>query len=96
MLQCLTIPNVNANIQQNLLATDNDSAEVRFFASDWSEAHLILPHVLADEGGTKSCKTVDKAAGYDIILMAETVYSVSTLPTLYKLIKKVCLVEVLI
>ncbi|XP_009625430.1 uncharacterized protein LOC107783878 [Nicotiana tabacum] len=88
VLQCLTIPNVNANIQQNLLATDNDSAEVRFFASDWSEAHLILPHVLADEGGTKSCKTVDKAAGYDIILMAETVYSVSTLPTLYKLIKK--------
>ncbi|XP_075097298.1 uncharacterized protein LOC107806927 isoform X1 [Nicotiana tabacum] len=89
VLQCLTIPNVNANIQQNLLAKDgNNSAEVRFFASDWSEAHLILPHVLADEDGAKSGHTVDQATGYDIILMAETVYSVSTLPTLYKLIKK--------
>ena len=31
----------------------------------------------------------DPSVGYDIILMAETVYSVSTLPRLYKLIKKV-------
>lgn len=89
MLQCLTIPNVNANIQQNLSAVD-DSAEVRYFASDWSEAHLILPHVPADDGGTKKGQKVDQTAGYDVILMAETVYSVSTLPSLYKLIKKVC------
>lgn len=91
MLQCLTIPNVNANIQQNLSATDdNNSPEVRFFASDWNEAHLILPHVLADDDGTKNGQPVDQAAGYDIILMAETVYSISTLPSLFKLIKKVC------
>lgn len=91
MLQCLTIPNVNANIQQNLPDTcDNNSSEVRFFASDWNEAHLILPHVPADDGCTINGHTVDQAAGYDIILMAETVYSVSTLPSLYKLIKKVC------
>lgn len=87
VLQCLTIPNVNANIQQNLSAVD-DSAEVRYFASDWSEAHLILPHVPADDGGTKKGQKVDQTAGYDVILMAETVYSVSTLPSLYKLIKK--------
>lgn len=86
VLQCLTIPNVNANIQQNLSATDdNNNTEVRFFASDWNEAHLVLPHVLADDGGTKNVQTV---AGYDIILMAETVYSISTLCSLYKLIKK--------
>ncbi|XP_059286115.1 uncharacterized protein LOC132039632 [Lycium ferocissimum] len=89
VLQCLTIPNVNANIQQNLSATDdNNSPEVRFFASDWNEAHQILPHVPADDSDTKNSQTVDEAAGYDIILMAETVYSVSTLPGLYKLVKK--------
>lgn len=86
VLQCLTIPNVNANLpkKSESLATvvteRNTEAEIRFFAGDWSEVHQILPYANTDEK--------DQSAGYDIILMAETVYSISALPSLYKLIKK--------
>ncbi|GFP81728.1 histidine protein methyltransferase 1 homolog [Phtheirospermum japonicum] len=76
VLQCLTIPNVNANLEKNsqCLAPDgNNNTETRFFSGDWGEVHCVL----------------DQASGYDVILMAETVYSISALPNLYKLIKKV-------
>lgn len=82
VLQCLTIPNVNANLLQTC------EAEIRYFAGDWGEVHQLLSHSNTD----KSCSSeLDKSGGYDIILMAETVYSISALPNLYQLIKKVTL-----
>ncbi|KAL3645297.1 hypothetical protein CASFOL_010477 [Castilleja foliolosa] len=75
VLQCLTIPNVNANLEKNsqcLAPNDNINVKTRFFSGDWGEVHRVL----------------DQAAGYDVILMAETVYSISALPNLYKLLKK--------
>lgn len=79
VLQCLTIPNVNANLLQTC------EAEIRYFAGDWGEVHQLLSHSNTD----KSCSSeLDKSGGYDIILMAETVYSISALPNLYQLIKK--------
>ncbi|XP_071736370.1 uncharacterized protein [Rutidosis leptorrhynchoides] len=84
VLQCLTIPNVVANLPQKDQSPNNYS-KVRFFAGDWSEVHQILPNVQTDDKESDSSASV----GYDIILMAETVYSISTLPALYELIKKV-------
>lgn len=86
VLQCLTIPNLNANILKKSQSSETDleksnpSAEFRFFAGDWRDVHQILPcaHHNDDE----------KSVGYDIILMAETVYSLSVLPHLFELIKK--------
>ncbi|KAL8088811.1 hypothetical protein AgCh_038554 [Apium graveolens] len=78
VLQCLTIPNVNANIL-------NSEAEIRYFAGDWGEVHQLLSHSNTDEN---SSSELDGCGGYDIILMAETVYSISALPNLYQLIKK--------
>lgn len=67
-----------------------DQVETRFFAGDWNDMDHILPHVLRDECGGNCDEEPDRQPeGYDIILMAETVYSISSLPTLYKLIKKV-------
>lgn len=67
-----------------------DQVETRFFAGDWNDMDHILPHVLRDESGGNCEEEPDRQPeGYDIILMAETVYSISSLPNLYKLIKKV-------
>lgn len=79
VLQCLTIPNVNANLLQT------SEAEIRYFAGDWGEVHQLLSHSNTDENCSSE---LDKSGGYDIILMAETVYSISALPNLYQLIKK--------
>ncbi|QCE13054.1 nucleolar protein 12 [Vigna unguiculata] len=84
VLRCLTIPNLNANISGESQPSPSnpticDKAEVRFFAGDWSEIDKMLPYVSTDD----NC-----GGGYDFILMAETVYSVSSLQTLYNLIKK--------
>ncbi|KAI8557872.1 hypothetical protein RHMOL_Rhmol04G0044500 [Rhododendron molle] len=84
VLRCLTIPNVNANC----LKKSPSDAEFRFFAGDWSEVHQILPHTWTNEKEQNCCPSLDQPVGYDIILMAETVYSVSALPNLYELIKK--------
>ncbi|KAK3020644.1 hypothetical protein RJ639_046428 [Escallonia herrerae] len=94
VLKCLTIPNVNANLSMKTrsLATHvmkrNNDAEICFFAGDWNDVHQILPSVYADENNPHSSTGVNLFVGYDIILMAETVYSISSLRTLYKLIKK--------
>ncbi|CAK9149913.1 unnamed protein product [Ilex paraguariensis] len=91
VLECLTIPNVNANClkkSQNLATDVADQAELRFFAGDWSEVHQILPHIVTNGKDTNYSPGPDQSAGYDIIFMAETVYSISALPSLYKLIKK--------
>ncbi|XP_004489175.1 uncharacterized protein [Cicer arietinum] len=89
VLRCLTIPNINANIssrsQLSPSISTNDEAEVRYFAGDWGEVDKLLPHV------SKDAKHVE-GSGYDFILMAETVYSINSLQTLYNLIKK-CLIH---
>lgn len=85
VLQCLTIPNVVANIP---VKSESLSSEVRFFAGDWSEVHQILPDLQTDDRDSNGDSGSITSFGYDVILMAETVYSISTLPALYKLIKK--------
>ncbi|KAL8240213.1 hypothetical protein R6Q59_013568 [Mikania micrantha] len=82
VLERLTIPNVVANLPVKSQSRSAD-AEVRFFAGDWSKVHQILPNLQTKEHLGSSA-----SIGYDIILMAETVYSISTLPSLYELIKK--------
>ncbi|PIN08456.1 putative methyltransferase [Handroanthus impetiginosus] len=82
VLQCLTIPNVIANIEKNSQHSASHvegptNIETRFFSGDWSEVDRLL-----------SCHQPDQASGYDVILMAETVYSISALPNLFKLITK--------
>ncbi|KAI4310783.1 hypothetical protein MLD38_035733 [Melastoma candidum] len=85
VLRCLTIPNVNANLKSSKHSgsevTDKD---IRFFAGDWSNMVQLLPFVQ----DTESDQSSETSRGYDIILMAETVYSISSIPSLYKLIKK--------
>lgn len=87
VLRCLTIPNVNANLSDKSSSLATNATEVRCFAGDWSEIHQLLPHA-CDNEKDQTCMTGQSTAGYDIILMAETVYSISALPTLYELIKK--------
>ncbi|XP_075653006.1 uncharacterized protein LOC142623465 isoform X3 [Castanea sativa] len=91
VLRSLTIPNVNANLSENIqhLETNemNAGGEVRFFAGDWSEIHKLLPRVPSNEKNLNCSSGHSQVASYDIILMAETVYSVSTLQSLYELIK---------
>ncbi|CAN6469585.1 unnamed protein product [Victoria cruziana] len=84
VLRCLTLPNVKANLQKRLTETENDVSmpEVRFFAGDWTEVYQLFGC------GNDSNLASDPNFGYDIILMAETVYSLSSLQGLYELIKK--------
>ncbi|XP_058739235.1 uncharacterized protein LOC131611150 [Vicia villosa] len=89
VLQSLTIPNLNANFseksQPSLSPSANDEPEVRFFAGDWSEVDKLLLQV-----GTDAKE--NEVSGYDFILMAETVYAINSLQSLYNLIKK-CLIH---
>ncbi|KAL6009012.1 hypothetical protein ACLOJK_022239 [Asimina triloba] len=95
VLQCLTIPNVKANLPEEPLlqqscskdeATTYVSSQIRFFAGDWSEIHQLLSTNPDNE--CAECPDSILSGGYDIILMAETVYSLSSLRSLYQLIKK--------
>ncbi|XP_020599224.1 histidine protein methyltransferase 1 homolog [Phalaenopsis equestris] len=96
VLRFLTIPNVKANLTENspycLPSGKNTEvnmpSNVCFFAGDWSEVHHSLLH-----GSKDGCQNEDYSNGvsndgYDIILMAETVYAPSSLQSLYELIKK--------
>ncbi|XP_047317272.1 histidine protein methyltransferase 1 homolog [Impatiens glandulifera] len=79
VLRCLTIPNVKANLDHHNRKKEVE-AEIRYFAGDWGEVdQILLPYVNNNE---------DENGGYDVILMAETVYSISTIPILYQLVKK--------
>ncbi|KAK4784889.1 hypothetical protein SAY86_019257 [Trapa natans] len=93
VLKSLTIPNINSNLKnfQDSHANKKDM-DIRFFAGDWAKMHEILPHVW-DSKGELNCSDEyeSNTTGYDVILMAETVYSIPTLQYLYELIKK-CLV----
>ncbi|KAK8958774.1 hypothetical protein KSP40_PGU021797 [Platanthera guangdongensis] len=88
VLRFLTVPNAKANLIKR--SEERMCPIVRFFAGDWSEVHRLLLHVCSDsvqnreDFGTKD----EGTDGYDIILMAETVYALSSLENLYKLIKK--------
>ncbi|XP_057547460.1 uncharacterized protein LOC130826007 isoform X2 [Amaranthus tricolor] len=85
VLKHLTIPNVNANLPSGSTVPDN--REIRYFAGDWGEVNRILPHANIDNNDAPSPDNYP-TSGYDVILMAETVYSISTLQILYNLIKK--------
>jgi hypothetical protein len=89
VLKCLTVPNVKANLFKESCEGTCTHRNVGFFAGDWSEMDKLL--LCGDSEHDKTCdNTEDKTSdGYDIILMAETVYALSSLPNLYKLIKKV-------
>ncbi|KAL0392591.1 UNVERIFIED_CONTAM: Histidine protein methyltransferase 1 [Sesamum radiatum] len=81
VLQCLTIPNVAVNIKKNSqhLAPDVEegpvNTETRFFSGDWGEVHRVLSCVCSNEYNIGSRSQLDQAAGYDVILMAETCLS---------------------
>ncbi|CAL5074679.1 unnamed protein product [Urochloa decumbens] len=87
VLKCLTIPNVKVNLFKE--SPEGTCGSVGFFAGDWSEMDKLLLCGDAEKDKTTSGDTEDKTYyGYDVILMAETVYALSSLPNLYKLIKK--------
>ncbi|CAH9085999.1 unnamed protein product [Cuscuta epithymum] len=65
----------------------SSEAELSYFAGVWGDIQCIVPHT--DANDTSEGQTMNGTACYDIILMAETVYSMSALPGLYKLIEKV-------
>ncbi|TVU09299.1 hypothetical protein EJB05_42762, partial [Eragrostis curvula] len=89
VLKCLTIPNVKGNLFKEQSEGTCMSRSVGFFAGDWSEMDKLLLCGDAEHDKKTSHNTEDKtSSGYDIILMAETVYALSSLPNLYGLIKK--------
>nr|CAB3453204.1 unnamed protein product [Digitaria exilis] len=89
VLKCLTIPNVKVNLLKESPEETCTSKSVGFFAGDWSEMDKLLLCGDAEQDKTTIGDTEDKTYnGYDIILMAETVYALSSLPNLYRLIKK--------
>jgi hypothetical protein len=88
VLKCLTIPNVKANLFKESSEGTCTPRNVGFFAGDWNEMDKLL--LCRDSERETWDNTEDKTSnGYDIILMTETVYALSSLPNLYKLIKKV-------
>lgn len=97
VLQCLTIPNVNANLSEQLSpstskdASSDTEGELRFFAGDWSQVHQCLPHANKKQKDLSCSSGHSPHSGYDIVLMAETIYSISAQHNLYSLIKKVLL-----
>ncbi|XWS22326.1 hypothetical protein CRYUN_Cryun29cG0024200 [Craigia yunnanensis] len=75
VLQCLTIPNVNANLSEK--SQPDAAAETRYFAGDWSDIHQLLPHARESEMNLNSSSERGQATGYDVILTAETIYSIT-------------------
>jgi len=89
VLRCLTIPNVKVNLFKDSPEGTCTPRIVGFFAGDWSEMDKLLLCGDAEQDRTASGDTEGQMCnGYDIILMAETVYALSSLPNLYRLIKK--------
>lgn len=88
VIKCLTIPNVKANLARESEKTKaNISSDIRFYSGDWSEIHQLL---LSGHSIDQAKETVNNSSnGYDVILMAETVYALPSLQSLYNLIKKV-------
>ncbi|CAM6094299.1 unnamed protein product [Calypogeia fissa] len=90
VLRSLTIPNVVANIDAAQQGTDvydgviskswHSTLDVRYYAGDWGNVEELLSEAAHEQSSSH--------LGYEIILMSETVYSLQSLPKLYKLIKK--------
>ncbi|KAI8007267.1 hypothetical protein LOK49_LG07G01146 [Camellia lanceoleosa] len=94
VLRCLTIPNVNANLlkKSQPLATDVRSGIqmqnfVSLLVTGVKSIKFFLMYI--PEKDHNCSPGLGQSVGYDVILMAETVYSISALPHLYELIKKV-------
>ncbi|XP_051118414.1 uncharacterized protein LOC127242768 [Andrographis paniculata] len=87
VLRCLTIPNVLANVQRKPVEGGQINTNTRFFAGDWNEVHSVITSGSKTENDDRNPES-NQIDGYDIILMAETVYSMSALPNLYNLIMK--------
>ncbi|CAK9163826.1 unnamed protein product [Ilex paraguariensis] len=63
VLECLTIPNVNANClkkSQNLATDVADQAELRFFAGDWSELPVERTQIIAQGGSISALPSLYK------------------------------------
>ncbi|VAI31812.1 unnamed protein product [Triticum turgidum subsp. durum] len=89
VLRCLTIPNVKANLLKESSQGTFTSRSVGFYAGDWSEIDKLLLRGDAVQDKTTNLHTENEGCrGYDIILMAETVYALDSLPSLYRLVKK--------
>ncbi|XP_024310838.1 histidine protein methyltransferase 1 homolog isoform X1 [Brachypodium distachyon] len=89
VLRCLTIPNVKVNLFKEPSQGTFTSSSVGFYAGDWSEIdNLLLSGATVQDKSTNHHTENDGHSGYDIILMAETVYALDSLPSLYRLIKK--------
>ncbi|KAF2325721.1 hypothetical protein GH714_034083 [Hevea brasiliensis] len=94
VLRSLTIPNVDVNLSKEFPCTASDEknsdsgVELRFFAGDWAQIHQCLPHIHDNEKDLNCCSEECPVSSYDIILMAETIYSISAQQSLYELIKK--------
>uniref|UniRef100_A0A3B6LLI6 protein-histidine N-methyltransferase n=2 Tax=Triticum aestivum TaxID=4565 RepID=A0A3B6LLI6_WHEAT len=89
VLRCLTIPNVKANLLKESSQGTFTSRSVGFYAGDWSEIDKLLLRGDAVQDKTTNLHTGNEGCrGYDIILMAETVYALDSLPSLYRLVKK--------
>ncbi|GAV58974.1 Methyltransf_16 domain-containing protein [Cephalotus follicularis] len=86
VLRCLTIPNVNVNLSK--ASHSEPTSEIRYFAGDWSQIHQLLAHVHDNGKDLQSSSKPHQVAGYDVILMAETIYSNSANQNLYGLVKK--------
>lgn len=79
VIKTLSIANVNANVAR--LPKDRDAPRVRYFGGDWASlASPLLEGLEKDAPG---------AAGYDLILTAETIYSIESQSKLIELFKKV-------
>ncbi|KAK3414686.1 hypothetical protein EUGRSUZ_H00019 [Eucalyptus grandis] len=88
VLQCLTIPNMDVNLKKSQAPECSlADRDIRFFGGDWKDVHHILPHIKDNEEDSNRDNGL-ASGGYDVILMAETVYSISSLQNLYELIKK--------
>ncbi|CAN1164870.1 Histidine protein methyltransferase 1 homolog [Linum perenne] len=91
VLRCLTIPNTTANLSQSSHSTKVSPViepEVRYFAGDWSQIHQCLPQVHNDKKDAENSSGKSLVYDYDVILMAETIYSLSAQQSLYELVKK--------
>ncbi|CAM8994643.1 unnamed protein product [Rhodiola kirilowii] len=90
VLRCLTIPNIIQNLSKKTASSDLDeikNSEIRYYAGDWSQVHKIFPLTANRNSDDTHSEEKDHAYGYDIILMAETVYSTDTFQNLYNLLK---------